>query len=513
MTIRRRLTLSFAAVLALFGASLGVYLWSAHLREVTMKRLDGTLKRRVILANIRQDLDNLHKQVALLSEVDVEGSQTPPDARSHQLFDEKLVGVSEQIQSLKRLSGSEDAAILGELDTTYSVLSQAWRRFYDYLGTEQAWAVASAAKADPLSYRLQTEIVPNLERLEKTRGEMAEARLARVEYFTGRISAFTFVISTFFAFFVAVRLGRSLARGFRELEQGTDLVGSMHLEHRIALDSDDELGQFARSFNTMAERLDTASKQLTAANEEIRQRQAAELRMAASIQQGLMDMRIPELSFASIRGRNVSCTEIGGDFYDVVPVDDGVAVIICDVAGKGISAAIMASMLQGMIRAELALRRHIAEIVEEANSFLAHRDVAGKYATLCIVVLDEDGALEYVNCGHVAPVLVSSGRVHRLDSNNGPVGLFPDMRYSALRCQLQPGDRIILVTDGVTEAGATDEDMFGDDRLEAAAAANDAFETVFAEVEKFCGKAALNDDCTVVEIAFHGVARSAAKAA
>ena len=96
MTIRRRLTLSFAIVLVLFGVSTGVYLWSAHLRGVTMKRLDRTLQRRVVLATIRQDVDNLQKQVALLSQ-----SELAPEAlqaedlsnlKTHQLFDEKADG-------------------------------------------------------------------------------------------------------------------------------------------------------------------------------------------------------------------------------------------------------------------------------------------------------------------------------------------------------------------------------------------------------------------------------------
>jgi serine phosphatase RsbU (regulator of sigma subunit) len=190
-----------------------------------------------------------------------------------------------------------------------------------------------------------------------------------------------------------------------------------------------------------------------------------------------------------------------------------VAVIICDVSGKGISAAIMASMLQGMLRSELAAKMPLNCIVCEANRYFTQRDVGGKYATLCIFLLERDGALEYINCGHVPPVLVSDGSVERLEGNNPPVGLLPDMEYEFSRRPLQPGEKIVLVTDGVTEAASLEEEMFGDERLERAAAAGDAFETVFAEVSGFCGQTALNDDCTVVEIAYTGAHAGVERAA
>jgi serine phosphatase RsbU (regulator of sigma subunit) len=519
MTIRQRLTLSFVAVLALFGVSLGVYSWSAHLRGVTMKRLDRTLQRRVVLATVRQDVDNLQKQVALLSQselgLDAGQAQDLATPRTHQLFEEKADGVARQIAALKSLSEPEDAASISELETTYANLQKAWKAFYDYLGAEQAWAVASAAKADPLSFRLQTIILPRLQEEENRRVDAAEASFTKVETLTHRVSTTTFILSLLFASAVAWWLSRSIGRGFRELQHGTDLIGNMDLKHRIPIRTNDELGQFARSFNVMTERLELARKQLTEANEELTQRnqkirehQAKELRMAAEIQQGLMAVRIPHLSFAAIRARNISCTQIGGDFYDVVPLEGGcVAVVICDVSGKGISAAIMASMLQGMIRTELAAdaKASLTCVVQQANVYFTERDVGGKYATLCIFRLDECGNVDYINCGHVSPLLVSNGTVQRLESSNPPVGLLPKMEYASARLHMKPGEKLILVTDGVTEAAAVEEE-FGDDRLEKAARGDDAFESVFTAVSEFCGDTPFNDDCTVVEIAFSGAA-------
>lgn len=515
MTIRSRLTLSFVTVLALFGVSLGVYSWSARLHDVTMRRLDRTLQRRVILATIRQDLDNLQKQVALLSQSELtEPVQAPPNPRIQQLFEEKTQAVSTQIADLKKLSEPDDPGPVAELEASFGSLAQAWKAFYEYLGVEPTWAVASAAKADPLSVRLQTELLPRLQEAEDRQVKMAEARFSEVEKLTHQITTVTFFISLLFMTAVAVFLSRSIVRGFRELQRGADLIGNMNLGHRISSGGKDEFGQLAQSFNIMTERLELARKQLTEANEElaqrgeeIRQQRAKELQMASTIQHGLMEVRIPDLPFASIRARNIPCNEIGGDFYDVVPVEQGVAVIVCDVSGKGISAAIMASILQGMIRSELAAKVPLKGVVSHANRFVTQRDLGGRYATVCIFRLEGDGTLEYVNCGHIPPVLITANGIRRLDSNNPPVGLLPEIEYFSARTKLHPGERIVLVTDGVTEASTFDEqmfgdDMFGDERLELAAAAADPFEAVFAEVAKFCGERPLDDDCTVVEIAF-----------
>ena len=511
MTIRRRLNLSFASLILLFAATILVYLWSAHLRTLTMERLDRSLNRQVTLGRIQQDIDNLHKEVALLNNLATESDQSSANSPARDLFDEKLNDVTTEIEQFKKLRVAGEGSLIDELDSTYALLAQSWRAFYEQLGVEQSWAIANAAKADALSYKLLISTLPQMQTAEKQRVQKDEAEFARVGKLTTRLNAITFSLFVLVAVLVAIVISRSIVRGFGALQHGADLIGNMNLEHRIHLQTRDELGRFAQTFNIMAERLDLSRKQLTEANaelerrnQEIRERQARELAMAATIQQGLMAVRMPELPFATIRAKNISCTQIGGDFYDVVPIDNGVAVIICDVSGKGMSAAIMASMLQGMMRSELAAQISLAEIVASANRFFTQRDVAGKYATICILALEESGQIEYVNCGHVSPVIVRKDRIERLESNNAPVGLLEFMEYESRTIELEPGEKIILVTDGVTEAANAEDEMFGDEKLEAASTNDDAFEAVFAEVSSFCGETPLNDDCTVVEIAFAG---------
>ncbi len=516
MSIRRRIALSYLALLLLFAATLGVYLWSSRLRAKSIDTLDRALKRQVTLASIRQELDNLHKQVTLLSEMDFETGQAANTPEAHQLFDQKLAVVTDLLTQLRGLAEPPDRELTEEVQQVYADTAKSWRQFYEYLGVEQTWAVANVARAEPLSLRLQKELVPELQRREQEHVRAAQAEFQKIAQLTDGLSVFSFALSSLIAVVVAVLVSRHLSRGFAVLKHGTDVIGSMNLEYRIELPTRDELGDFATSFNVMAEKLLRARNQLTEANvelerraQEIAWRQQRELEMAAAIQQGLMQVRIPDLPFAKIRGKNISCTQIGGDFFDVVYADEGLAVIITDVSGKGISAAIMASVLQGMIRADLAARVPLEEVVESANRFFCSREVGGKYATVTIVRVRASGEVEYVNCGHVPPVVIRGDGVSRLEQSNLPVGLIAEARFEAATLKLEPGDRIVLVTDGVTEAANAQDELFGDERLERAAACQLPYDAIFAALHEFCADTPLSDDCTVVEISFTGAAESA----
>ena len=241
---------------------------------------------------------------------------------------------------------------------------------------------------------------------------------------------------------------------------------------------------------------------LVQAEEESRRYQQ-ELSIAASIQQRLMAVTIPEVPYARLSGKNLSCKEIGGDFFDAVNTDDGLAIVLADVAGKGVSAALLASTLQGMIYSQLVARMPLTEIVGAANRFLTSKRIGEKYATVIIARLRRDGDLEYVNCGHVPPLLVCGGEVIRPSHGCLPVGLLPDATYESDRYSLHAGDRLVLVTDGVTEAENAEGEFFDNERLEVAAKRGTMAE-IFAAVSEFCGSTPLSDDCTVVEMTYSG---------
>lgn len=238
--------------------------------------------------------------------------------------------------------------------------------------------------------------------------------------------------------------------------------------------------------------------------EEAARRYQQELTIAASIQQRLMTVTIPELAFATIQARNLACKDVGGDFFDVITTSEGVAVVVTDVCGKGISAALLASILQGMIYSQLSVKIPLVEIVTSANRFLCQKSLGEKYATMVVAHLKANGEMELVNCGHVPPLLVSNGAVTRLEESNLPVGLIAQAEYAASSRVLQPGDRVILVTDGVTEAEDPQGEFYGSERLEKAVAASEPFREVFDSVRSFCAGTPLGDDCTVFELTYRG---------
>ncbi len=243
---------------------------------------------------------------------------------------------------------------------------------------------------------------------------------------------------------------------------------------------------------------------LVQAEEEARRYQQ-ELSIAASMQQRLMQVKIPEVPFARLRGKNLSCKEIGGDFYDAVNTKEGLAVVLADVSGKGVSAALLASTLQGMIYSHLTAGMPLLEVVTAINRYCTDKLMGEKYATVLLARLRRDGELEYVNCGHVPPLLVCAGEVIRPPHGNVPVGLLSDATFDSSSCHMKSGDRFIIVTDGVTEAENAMGDFFEDFRLEAAASKSPTLEGIFSAVTEFCAGNPLSDDCTVVELCYTSV--------
>jgi serine phosphatase RsbU (regulator of sigma subunit) len=238
--------------------------------------------------------------------------------------------------------------------------------------------------------------------------------------------------------------------------------------------------------------------------EQANRKMQQELAIAAQIQQRLMLVKIPEVPFAKVEARSLPCTEVGGDFFDVIRTEGSLTVVVADVSGKGISAAILASIIQGMIYSQLLLDTPLADVVTSVNRFLCDRVLGEKYATMMMARIHPDGGLEYVNCGHVPPLLISHGTVGTPGNSNLPVGLLGDAAYESEYITLKKDDRWVIVSDGVTEAADKNDDFFGFDRLQASLGDNPAFEEIFAAVTRFCAGTPLNDDCTALELHYTG---------
>ena len=283
-------------------------------------------------------------------------------------------------------------------------------------------------------------------------------------------------------------------------QQQRPINGVLYLDSRLASRG---LSSLSRDIlNTVATEaaalIETA--QLAQAEQNARLYQK-ELAIAASIQQRLMTVIIPEVHFARLRARSLPCQEIGGDFYDAVIADGNLYLVLADICGKGVSAAILASILQGMIYSQLVSHVPLSEIASAVNRFLCVKKLGEKYATCNVLKVKPDGECEFLNCGHVPAVRVANGKILRPSEGNLPLGLIPTAEFETYAFKLESGDRIVLVSDGVNEAQNREGDFFGDDRLEATVLAG---KDLFAAVSDFAQGAPPSDDCTTVELEYLG---------
>lgn len=226
-----------------------------------------------------------------------------------------------------------------------------------------------------------------------------------------------------------------------------------------------------------------------------------ELAIAASIQQSIIPSDLPTFPNTRLMAKTISCTEVGGDFYDVVPVADGFVAIVADVSGKGMSAALLASIIQGMMYAQLKSGSPLVETVMTVNAFLCSRVSGQKYVTLAAAHYRQDGTLEIVNGGHIPPTLIHpDGRPEVVSDGDVPVGLLREANFHAISLTLPAGARLVLMSDGITEAENLDGTQFSSIEMAPYLAASDPISAVFTSMHSFSQGVPQADDCTMLVI-------------
>jgi sigma-B regulation protein RsbU (phosphoserine phosphatase) len=243
-----------------------------------------------------------------------------------------------------------------------------------------------------------------------------------------------------------------------------------------------------------------------------RQRLEQELSIAREIQQALLPQGFQDLPHIEVSGMHLPCHAVGGDYYDVFPIsDDRTAFLIADVAGKGLGAALLTTMLQGALTG-MALGVDPVTVFNRINRFLCEHAVVGRYATLFFAIIDKDGTFEYIRAGHPSPLLLRKGKVTDLYSGGSfPVGLIDDAVFTSSSTKLKPGDTLLLFTDGVTEAEDQNKNLFGFDRLRQMLAQHDGGSldslrgSILAEVQKFSAGASQSDDITLLAVRYRAV--------
>jgi len=242
-----------------------------------------------------------------------------------------------------------------------------------------------------------------------------------------------------------------------------------------------------------------------------KQRIEEELDVARRIQHSLMPRQLPEQGWFVVCGSSESSHQVGGDYYDVVAIGpDTWSLVVADVSGKGVSSALLASFLQGAFLSASSTT-DIPEVLSRINTFLNDRAEHGKYATMFYSKLDSAGRLTYANAGHCPPLLVRmSGEIEKLDANSLPVGLVAGAPFVLDYRDLRPGDRIVLFTDGVTEAQNDAGEFFGRKRLREAVQRADGADCagLHAAIQQaildFTAGAEQADDLTLVVVEYRG---------
>jgi serine phosphatase RsbU (regulator of sigma subunit) len=240
-----------------------------------------------------------------------------------------------------------------------------------------------------------------------------------------------------------------------------------------------------------------------------RQRMEQEINIARDIQQALLPRDFREFPHLAVSGCNFPCLAVGGDYFDVFPIGDGrTAFLLADVSGKGLGAAIVTTMLQGALSG-MTLGTDPARVFNHVNRFLCDHSEVGRYATMFFGIVDLDGHLEFINAGHPSPMLIRNNDVEEAFTEGSyPVGLVPDAEYTAVCLKLEPGDTLVLFSDGVTEAMDPDEQLFGVPRLRdvLVGKTNTQLEeiqkTVLESVENFARGARQADDLTLLLVRY-----------
>ena len=295
------------------------------------------------------------------------------------------------------------------------------------------------------------------------------------------------------------------------VESSGELLGAIYLDSRYkAAFSDLDIQILDALAMEAASILDNAR---LLERERERQRMEQELTIARQIQQALAPHGLRDFPHFAVIGVQYPCHAVGGDYFDVFPVSETrTAILISDVAGKGLGAALLTTMLQGALSG-LTLGTDPVQVIDHINRFLCeHADLA-KYATMFLGLLDRDGRLEYIRAGHPSPLLLRNGVVSDLYTGGSfPVGLLPNAPFASESAKLQPGDTLVLFSDGVTDAEDVHEELFGVDRLREILAGHqnaplDQIERdVLEAVNDFSAGAEQSDDITLLVVRYRPAA-------
>jgi sigma-B regulation protein RsbU (phosphoserine phosphatase) len=318
-----------------------------------------------------------------------------------------------------------------------------------------------------------------------------------------------FVVVEIVSLVLGVAMTRTITGAVHGLYEGTQKVTEGDFAHRIEVSGSDQLAELGHSFNRMTANI---QRLLVVAKE--KERLQSEVEIAREVQQQLFPSEIPQTAEWRITAACLPARMVSGDYYDYAVLPDSrVVLAIGDVAGKGISAALLMASLQSSLRSQLQVAADsgaglsTAVLVERINRQLYAATSPEKYATFFLGIYDPAiGVLTYTNAGHLPPVLIREGRATRLEVNGTIVGSFPSAAYGENHIPLERGDLLVGFTDGASEPENSYDEVFGEDRLaelvarHAGRSEEEIVQAVAAGIREWTGTDELQDDVTLLLI-------------
>lgn len=313
-----------------------------------------------------------------------------------------------------------------------------------------------------------------------------------------------FLIFEITALLIGVTLTRTITNTVHDIYEGTNRVMEGNFSHRIPIKGNDQLAQLGESFNRMTENLE---KLLKVAKEN--ERLNAELEIAREVQRQLYPKSVPASTSLAITAHYQPARMVSGDYFDFHRLSpEQLCFSMGDVAGKGISAALLMATVQSSFRSHiqsLSGEMCVSRVVTDLNKMLYNNTAPEKFSTFFLGIFDESTAtLRYTNAGHLPPILIRNGEASLLAVDGMVVGAFPFAQYGESSIVLEAGDLLLLYTDGISEPQNEYGEMFGEDRLIEVVRRNahqtDAgiIQAVMEAVIQWTGSPELQDDMTLL---------------
>ncbi|HSC27345.1 MAG TPA: SpoIIE family protein phosphatase [Vicinamibacterales bacterium] len=305
-----------------------------------------------------------------------------------------------------------------------------------------------------------------------------------------------------------VPISGRMTRHVSELSAGVRQLAGGDFAARVPVRSSDEFGALAAAFNRMAADLEQ-HQSLVVEQERLRR----ELELSRLIQNEMLPRAPLKIGAAEIKGVSIPAREVGGDFFNYFALPDGrLALLVGDVSGKGVSAALLMANVQATLRARLPLETDLARLADGLDREVDANTPRGVYVTLFLGIVDIDARrLRYVNAGHNPQFLLrTSGTIEPLTSTGMPIALYSGQGYAEAEVEIGPGDLLFFYTDGLVETEAESGEMFGSDRLQSLLAEQhtEGIDHVLDRVERtisgFRGRAEPFDDATMMALRING---------